>query len=196
MIDLIRREIARALTGRVVVEFGEVTSVDWTGQRVRVRLLSGQATGWLRVGAGAAFSQGGSVSPIKSGDEVMVAFAQGNPAGAGVVISLLYGATAVPTGMPENSFGWAQGQKRVIFDASGKVACTVAQFDVIADGTASIDGTSVVLGQGVMAATKYEALAAPLMVWIGTVTAALAALGIVTPVPNLTAARAAKVKVG
>jgi hypothetical protein len=194
--NAIRDEVRRAVGALRALDLGTVASVDWQRQAAKVRLAaSGQLVGPLRIGAPAAFDQGAAVGPLKAGDEVLCAFPDGRPSEAGVIICRLFGARPVPD-VPAQAFGLAQGQKRVLFDAQGRVACTVAEFAVTAEGNASLDGAVVVLGQGVMAATKYEALAVPLMAWIGTVTAALAALGIVTPLPDLSGARAEKTRVG
>lgn len=202
MIDAIRQEIVRALAGMVFVDAGEVRRVDWSSQTARVRLASsGQLSGALRIGAAAAWSDGGSASPLRVGDEVVCLFLDGRPGGAGFVVARLYGACALPSGLSEQGFGWKQGTKKVLFDGDGKIVCEVAGCSLQSAGEVSMDGTVVKLGGGVSAAVKYEELAAALnsvnpATWVGAVTVAFQALGVTLPPLVMSGARAAKVKVG
>lgn len=220
MIDAIRREVARRLAQLVVVDAGEVREINWAEQTARVRLASsGQLSGPLRIGAGAAWDQGGSASPLRVGDEVVCLFLDGKPGGAGFVVARLYGACALPSGLPENCFGWKQGTHKVLFGADGKVLLNVQELKVEAvgeasvqgataelrgtnsvsvtsSGQASVDGLQVVLGGGVSGAVKFEELAAALTPWTTAVQVAFQALGVTLPVIVLAPARATKVTVG
>jgi len=195
MIDTIRSEIRRALAGRPLVALGEVTRVDWSTQRARVRLATtGNETGWLRIATAAA----GTLRPLRCGDEVKVCFLDGDPGGSGIIEHCLYGAARVPD-FPENSFGAAQGNTQVIYDADGNIALTVARVDVTATGLVAIDGTQVKLGGGTAAAVKYENLEAALNAWVPQLIAAFAAaqppVAVVITPPVLAAARATKVSI-
>ena len=156
MIALIREEIRKALSRRVHFAFAEVTSVDWARQLARVRIATtGQQTSWLRIAASAA----GQLRPIRRGDEVSVLFPDGNPAGPGVIVNVLYGA-ARPPDFPENAYGWQQGDAKVLFDAQGKVTWqSVSTVSISSTSSISLDGTQISLGQGaVSAGVKYEEL--------------------------------------
>lgn len=203
MITLIRSEIARALSRRISSAFAVVTSVDWARQLARVRMAtSGQETGWLRIAASAA----GLLRPIKRGDEVKVTFLDGNPAGAGVIDCVLFGA-ARPPDLPENCFGAVQGDAKILFDANGKVTwSSVSTVSISSTSSISIDGTQVSLAGGSADAVRFAELEAALNALVATIAThthnlILTAPGTPTgpPVPPptlvLAPARALKVKV-
>jgi hypothetical protein len=205
MIDAIRREVARLLAQLVVVDAGEVKEIRWAEQMARVRLAtSGQLSGWLRIGAAAAWDQGGSASPLRVGDEVVCLFLDGRPGGAGFVVARLYGACALPSGLEEQGFGWKQGTKKVLFDGDGKIVCEVAGCSLQSAGEVSIDGSVVKLGGGSADAVRFgelqtalNALVLLLSTHTHICTAPGTPSGTALPVPTLVLApaRALKVKV-
>jgi phage baseplate assembly protein gpV len=195
MISLIRSEISRALQRRTYLAFAEVVRVDWSRQLAKVRLsTTGQESGWLRIAASAA----GAVRPLRRGDEVKVSFLDGNPAGAGVVECVLYGAARVPD-LPENSFGARQGQAKILFDAQGNVIWqSVSTVSISSTSSISLDGSQVKLAGGASSAVTYEALEAAFNAWalqlIASFEVAAPPIKVVILPPVLTAARSIKVR--
>lgn len=97
MIEFIRREIERWWLKRQLFAVGKITKVDLKNYMVRAEILTtGMVTNWLRLGtrySGSGFGE--AVSP-GVGDEVLICFHDGNPAGQGVVLGRLYGKDLSP----------------------------------------------------------------------------------------------------
>lgn len=194
--EAVRMEVARALRRLAFFALGTVVEVNWGQQAARVRIgTTGQETNWLRVGTDFASGGDGEVQPLAGGDDVLVCFVDGNPSGPGVVLKRLYGSNGAPE-MAEQAYGVKRGAHKVLFGADGAVVSEVTSYKVTAEGTAEIDGTSVVLGAGVSAAVKFEELAAALNPWVLSVQTAFQGLGVTLPLPVLSGARAGKVRVG
>ncbi len=90
------RILGELLKPKRILDFGVITAVDLQKYRARVQVTSGIVTGWLRILSGYTGDGYGFVAPPAVGDEVLVAFLDGDPLGQGIILGRLYGSDRPP----------------------------------------------------------------------------------------------------
>ncbi|MGH6958066.1 MAG: phage baseplate assembly protein V, partial [Caulobacteraceae bacterium] len=117
LLNLIRREIAVALTLRATTRVGLVTSYDAATHAAKVTLQpEGTLSGWLPVGTPRAGAGAGMALAPNAGDQVMVHFLEDDP-DSGVVGLRLYSTRDPPPAAPA-------GQMWIVDDAGTSIKLT------------------------------------------------------------------------
>lgn len=122
MIREIQEQIQKALAKIQFFAVGKITKVDLANYLVQAQILTtGMMTNWLRIGTEYSGADFGLCWAPTIGDEILICFPTGDPAGQGVVIRRLFGKDAPPAMAEDEIILNHKSGTKIIIRKSGAV---------------------------------------------------------------------------
>jgi len=122
MIREIQEQINKALAKLQFFAVGKITKVDLPNYLVAAEILTtGMKTNWLRIGTAYSGADFGLCMAPNIGDEILICFPTGDPAGQGIVVSRLFGKDAPPVATEEEIVLHHKSGTKIIVRKNGAV---------------------------------------------------------------------------
>jgi phage baseplate assembly protein gpV len=122
MIREIQEQIKKALAKIQFFAVGKITKIDLSNYLVAAEILTtGMKTNWLRIGTAYSGADFGLCWAPNIGDEILICFPTGDPAGQGIVVSRLFGKDAPPVATEDEIVLHHKSGTKIIVRKNGAV---------------------------------------------------------------------------